>query len=90
MLDLKAVAAGFCLALGAVGVSVGVANAAPAAPIIAGPQYISEDRPGNGHGHGHDDWWWDGRGPGPRHWDPVDACVGVQGPFGFVQGGACI
>jgi hypothetical protein len=20
----------------------------------------------------------------------ADACVGVQGPFGFVQGGACI
>ena len=44
---------------------------------------------GHGHGHGHDD---DGGGEdnGPRHWDPVDACVGVQGPFGYVQGSACI
>ena len=34
----------------------------------------------------HDDWWWDG----PKHWDPIDACVSAQGPFGFVQGSACI
>ena len=27
---------------------------------------------------------------GPGHWDPIDACVGVQGPFGYVQGSACI
>ena len=76
------------MALGAVGVSAGVANAAPA---IAGPQYVAENGPGhgNGHGHGHgDDWWWDDGGP--HRWDPVDACIGVQGPFGYVQGSACI
>lgn len=79
-------------ALGAIGVSTGVANATPAAPALSGPQYFAEQGPGRGHGHGHDDWWWDGpRGPhGPRHWDPVDACVGFEGPFGYVQGGACI
>jgi hypothetical protein len=93
VIDLKAVAAGIFvsagLALSAVGVSAGVANAAPA---IAGPQY-AENGPGhgngNGHGHGHDDdWWW--RDNGPRHWDPIDACVGIEGPFGYVQGSACI
>ncbi len=89
MIDLKKVAAGAFLSAGlavaAVGVSAGVANAAPT---IAGPQYISDNGPGRGHGHGNDDWWWDDRGP--RQWDPVDACVGVQGPFGYVQGSACI
>lgn len=95
MIDLKAVAAGTLisagLALAAAGVSTGVANAAPVAPVSAGPQYIADNGPGRGHGHGHghdDDWWWDG--DGPRLWDPVDACVGVQGPFGYVQGSACI
>lgn len=89
MIDLKAVAVGAFLSAGlaltAVGVSAGIANAAPA---IAGPQYISEG-PGHGNGHGHDDWWWDDD-RGPRGWDPVDACIGVQGPFGYVSGGACI
>jgi hypothetical protein len=93
VITLKEVVAGTFLtaglALGAVGVSAGVANAAPAAPAIAGPQYISENGPGRGHGHGHDDdYWWDDRGP--RSWDPVDGCIGLQGPFGYVQGGACI
>ncbi|MGZ6778170.1 MAG: hypothetical protein ACXVGO_04145 [Mycobacterium sp.] len=91
VIDLKTVAAGAFLSAGlaltAVGVSAGVANAVPTAPPAAGPQYISEG-PGHGHGHGHDDWWWDD--PGPRQWDPVDACVGLQGPFGYVQGSACI
>ena len=97
MIDLKALAAGLVLsagfALGAAGLSAGVADAAPAAPALSGPQYISENGPGRGHGHGHDDdWWWDddrGRG-GPGQWDPIDACIGVQGPFGYVQGSACI
>ena len=79
-------------ALAAVGIGAGVANAAPASPAIAGPQYISENKPGHddgpGHGRGHDDWWW--RDNGPRQWNPIDACVGVQGPFGYVQGSACI
>ena len=93
MIDVKALAAGLVLsagmALGTVGVSTGVANAAPATPALAGPQYIAEQGPGRGHGHGHDDdWWWDGRGPG--RWDPVDACVGIEGPFGYVEGSACI
>ncbi|MDX1885850.1 hypothetical protein [Mycolicibacterium sp. 120270] len=93
---MKTLAAGLVLsaatALGAIGVSTGVANATPAAPALSGPQYFAEQGPGRGHGHGHDDWWWDGpRGPhGPRHWDPVDACVGFEGPFGYVEGGACI
>jgi hypothetical protein len=94
VINLKAVAAGTFISAGlafaAAGVSTGVANAAPAAPAIAGPQYISENGPGrgNGHGHGHDDdWRWD---DGPRRWDPIDACIGVQGPFGYVQGSACI
>lgn len=98
MIDVKAVAVGLAvsagLALGAVGVSAGVASAAPAEPALAGPQYFSEQGPGRGHGHGHghdDDWWWDDRGRGgPRYWDPVDACVGFEGPFGYVEGGACI
>lgn len=93
MIDLKAVAAGAFLSAGlaltAVGVGAGIANAAPASPAIAGPQFISQDGPGRGHGHGHDEWWWDGD-HGPGRWDPVDACVGVQGPFGYVQGSACI
>ena len=95
MIDLKAVAVGTFIsagmALAAMGVSAGVANAAPVAPAGAGPQVLfAQDGPGRGHGHGHDDWWWDDGGRGPRNWDPVDACVGVQGPFGFVSGGACI
>ena len=95
MIDLKAVAAGAFLsaglALAAVGVGASVANATPAAPAVAGPQFISQDGPGrgHGHGHGHDDWWWDDD-RGPRGWDPVDACIGVQGPFGYVSGGACV
>ena len=97
VIDVKALAAGLVLsaglALGAVGVSTGVASAAPVAPSLSGPQYFSEQGPGRGHGNKHDDeWWWDdrGRGPGPRNWDPVDACIGFEGPFGYVQGGACI
>jgi hypothetical protein len=96
VIDVKTLAAGLVLsagmALGAVGVGTGVANAAPATPALSGPQYIAENGPGRGHGHGHDDdWWWDDRGRGgPRNWDPVDACVGFEGPFGYVQGGACI
>jgi len=91
--NLKAVTAAIFISTAAVGLSVGVANAAPAAPAIAGPQYIAENGPGhgngNGHGHGHDDdWWWQDQGP--RHWDPIDACIGVEGPFGYVQGSACI
>jgi hypothetical protein len=98
MVDLKYVAAAFFVstgtALAAVGIGAGVANAAPT-PAIAGPLYISENGPGHGDGHGpghgrghDDDWWW--RDNGPRHWDPIDACVGVEGPFGYVQGSACI
>jgi hypothetical protein len=91
VIDVKALAAGTVLsaglALAAVGVSVGVASAAPAAPATAGPQYISENGPGRGHGHGHDDWRWD---DGPRRWDPIDACIGLEGPFGYVEGSACI
>jgi hypothetical protein len=94
VINLKAVAAAIFISAGmasvAVGLSTGVANAAPA---IAGPQYISENGPGRGHGNGHghddDDWWWRDHG-GPRNWDPIDACIGVQGPFGYVQGSACI
>ncbi|WP_164478713.1 hypothetical protein [Mycolicibacterium stellerae] len=95
MIDLKAVTAAMFVSTGtvlaAVGLSAGIASAAPAAPAIAGPQYISENGPDRGHGHGHghdDDWWW--RENGPRQWDPIDACIGVEGPFGYVQGGACI
>jgi hypothetical protein len=93
VIDVKAAAAGLVLcagmALGAVGVSTGIANAAPAAPGLSGPQYIAEHGPGRGHGHGHDDdEWWEDRGP--RRWDPVDACIGFEGPFGYVEGGACI
>ena len=98
MIDLKYVAAGLFVstgtALAAVGIGTGVANAAPT-PAIAGPLYISENGPGHGDGHGpghgrghDDDWWW--RDNGPRYWDPIDACVGVEGPFGYVQGSACI
>lgn len=96
MIDLKAVAAGTFvsagLALASVGVSTGVANAAPATPAIAGPQYIAENGPGRGHGPGHghghdDDWRWH---DGPRRWDSIDACIGLEGPFGYVQGSACI
>jgi hypothetical protein len=94
VINLKAVAAGTFISAGltlaAMGVSAGVANAAPVSPASVGPQVFAQNGPGRGHGHGHDDWWWDDRGPGPRNWDPVDACVGVQGPFGFVSGGACI
>ena len=93
MIDLKAVAAGTFisagLALAAAGVSTGVANAAPAAPVIAGPQYVAENGPGRGPRLAHVvDWWWPAGAP--RRWDPVDACIGVQGPFGYVQGSACI
>ncbi|GFG53936.1 hypothetical protein CQY20_11330 [Mycolicibacterium agri] len=93
MIDLKAVAAGTLLsaglAFGAVGIGAGVANAAPVAPVPEGPLVIAEHPPGHGHGHGpgHDRWW---RGPGPRHWDPVDACIGIQGPLGYAQASACI
>jgi hypothetical protein len=94
VINLKYVAAAMFVstgtALAAVGIGAGVANAVPA---VAGPQYISENGPGHGdgrgHGHGHDnDWWWQDNGP--RDWNPIDACVGVQGPFGYVQGSACI
>jgi hypothetical protein len=93
VIDLKAVAAGTFisagLALAAMGVSTSTANATPVSPASAGPQVFAQNGPGRGHGHGHDDdWWWDV--PGPRQWDPVDACIGVQGPFGYVQGSACI
>ena len=92
MIDMKALVAGTFLTaglgVGVIGVGAGAANAAPVAPTVSGPQYISKNGPGRGHGHGHgDDWWWD---HGPRGWDPVDACIGVQGPFGYVQGSACI
>jgi hypothetical protein len=94
VITVKSLVAGSFLAAGmaltALGVNAGAANAAPAAPAVSGPQYIAENGPGRGHGHGHDDdWWWDDHG-GPRRWDPVDACIGVQGPFGYVQGSACV
>ena len=91
MLGLKATAAGPIiaggLALAALGMAP-VANAAPSTPVISGPQWLANNGPGHGHGHGHggDDWWWDG----PRGWDPIDACVSAQGPFGYVQGSVCI
>ena len=102
MLSVKATAAGSIiaggLALAAVGMAP-VANAAPSTPVIAGPQWLANNGPGHGHrhdaplitvpddhGHGHDDWGWDG----PRGWDPIDACVSAQGPFGYVQGSVCI
>ena len=90
MLDLKTIAAGPLLAgglgLAAVGMGTGVANAAPASPVITGPQWLADDDEG-GHGHGRDDW---GRWDGPRYWDPVQACIVAGGPFGFVQGSLCI
>ena len=90
MLSLKSTAAGSIiaggLAIGVIGL-VPAANAAPTTPVISGPQWLAENGPGRGHGHGHhDDWEWDG----PRRWDPIEACVGVQGPFSYVQGSACI
>ena len=93
MRSVKAVVGGSIIAGGLAIAAAGpvpVANTAPSAPAIAGPQYLADNGPGRGHGHGHDDEWWrDDRG-GPRRWDPVDACIGIQGPFGYVQGSACI
>jgi hypothetical protein len=92
MLSVKTVVGGSIIAGGLAIAGSGlvpVANATPSAPAIAGPQYFAENGPGRGHGHGHDDdWGWDDRGP--RRWDPVDACIGIQGPFGYVSGSACI
>ena len=90
MLSLKATAAGPIiaggLALAAIGMAP-VANAAPSTPVISGPQWLADDGHGHGHGNGHnDEWGWDG----PRSWNPIDACVSAQGPFGFVQGSVCI
>jgi hypothetical protein len=92
MLDLKTIAAGSLIAgglgLAAIGVGTGVANAAPASPVISGPQWLADDEGGHGHGHGHGGDWggWDG----PRYWDPVQACIVAGGPFGYVQGSLCI
>ena len=90
MLSLKSTAAGSIIAGGLAMAAIGlgpVANAAPSTAVISGPQWLAENGPGRGHGHGHhDDWGWNG----PGRWNPIDACIGVQGPFGYVQGSACI
>ena len=68
-------------AFGVMGLGAGVASADP--PWL-------QDRHGNGHDdrRGDDGWRWNG--PGPRYWDPVQACVTAGGPFGYVQGSLCI
>jgi hypothetical protein len=91
MLSVKAIAGASIiagnLALAAFGIAP-AANAAPPAPVISGPQWLAENGPGRGHGHDrHDDWRWD---DGPRRWDPIDACVRAEGPFGYVEGSLCI
>jgi hypothetical protein len=74
------------LSLSAMGLVTGTANAAPYPDTP-----WAQDR---GHGHGHDNWYGDDRGrwngPGVRYWDPVQACIVISGPFGYVQGSACI
>jgi hypothetical protein len=91
MLSVKAVAGGSIIAGGLALAALGIApaaNAAPSTPVISGPQWLAD--PGHGHGPDkHDRWWRDGPPP-PRRWDPIDACVGIEGPFGYVQGSACI
>lgn len=71
------------LAAAALGLSSGVANAAPPG---SGTQW-SLDRPG--HGHGHDDWDWRGPRwappppPPPYYGYGPSACA--RGPYGYVQ-----
>jgi hypothetical protein len=100
MIDLKTIAAEATIAgalgLTALGMGLGVANAAPPSPVAPGTPW-SQDKP-HGDGHGHGDWhgghgggdW----GGGPWHGGPgfggIDACVAATGPYGYVTGYVCI
>ena len=100
MIDLKTIAAGATIAgalgLTALGMGLGVANAAPPSPVTSGTPW-PQDKP-HGDGHGHGDWhgghgggdW----GKGPWHGGPgfggIDACVAATGPYGYVTGYVCI
>ena len=98
MIDLKTIAAGATIAgalgLTALGMGLGVANAAPPSPVTSGTPW-PQDKP-HGDGHGHDgDWHGGDWGGGPWHggpgWYPgIDACVSATGPFGYVTGSVCI
>ena len=94
MISLQKIAAGAAMAgalsLTAVGLGSGIASATPAMPGIPWQQ------DGHGHGHGHGDWDDDGGGPGPWWGPPAPwggapvGCISASGPFGYVQGSACI
>jgi hypothetical protein len=81
------------LALTALGLNLGVANAAPPSPVTSGTLW-AQDKP-HGDGHGHGDWHgagdWSG---GPWHGGPgypgIDACIAAPGPYGYVTGYVCI
>jgi hypothetical protein len=88
MSDLTKIAAGTMIvgafALPAAGMSTGVANAAPGAPIIDIVEKPHHDDWDDWRG---DDWrGWDG----PGYWGPVQACVSATGPWGYVTGSVCI
>jgi hypothetical protein len=97
MKSLKTIAAGAAIAgalgFAAIGVSEGVASAAP----VPGGQFAQDPDWGHGHGHGHGGGW-----GGPGYWAPppyygggYDAGYGgyygpppppcISGPLGFVQ-----
>ena len=86
MIDLKTIAAEATIAgalgLTALGMGMGVANAAPPFPVTSGTPW-PQDKP-HGDGHGHGDWH---GGPGFRG---IDACVAATGPYGYVTGYVCI
>jgi hypothetical protein len=101
MIDLKTIAAEATIAgalgLTALGMSAGVANAAPPSPVTSGTPW-PQDKP-HGDGHGHDGDWNGGGGwgggpwhgpPGPGFLGPIDACVAATGPYGYVTGYVCI
>jgi hypothetical protein len=91
-MNLKKIAAGAAMtgALGftALGMGAGVANAAPASPVVAGILWQQDHGHGGGNwGHGDDRDWGDrggnwGYGGGNWGYGPGWGCV--TGPFGYI------
>ena len=100
MIDLKTIAAGATIAgalgLTALGMGLGVANAAPPSPVTSGTPW-PQDKP-HGDGHGHGDWHGGGGGLGrgalARRARVVPGgstrASAATGPYGYVTGSVCI
>jgi hypothetical protein len=87
-MNLKKIAAGAAMtgALGftALGLGAGVANAAPASPVVAGILWQQD------HGHGGGDWDWDHGDHGEHRGWGDGGGWGYGGNYGYGPGWGCV